>query len=61
MYNIGLHINVGTEYTGSVAYLFYYDQLSGIYVLGNVSVVNEIGNVMMNMAEITDVMVLIAQ
>jgi len=61
MYNIGLHINVGMEYTGSVAYLFYYDQLSGTYVLGNASVVNEIGNVMMNMTEITDVMILIAQ
>ena len=58
-YAIGLHINLGTEYTGRVAYIFVKDVVTGEYALNSTTIVNEIGNVMVYSNQLTDVMVLI--
>ena len=58
-YAIGIHMNIGTEYTGCVAYIFTKDLTTGTYTLNSTTIVNEIGNVMLYNNQITDVMVLI--
>lgn len=58
-YAIGIHMNLGTEYTGCVAYIFTKDLTTGTYTLNSTTIVNEIGNVMLYNNQITDVMVLI--
>ncbi len=58
-YAIGLHMNLGTEYTGRVAYIFVKDMTTGEYVFNSTTIVNEIGNVMVCSNQLTDVMVLI--
>ena len=58
-YAIGIHMNLGTEYTGCAAYIFTKDSTTGIYTLNSTTIVNEIGNVMLYNNQITDVMVLI--
>ena len=60
-YQVGLHINVGAEYAGHIAYIFTLDHITNTYVINNIVVVNEIGNVMINVTELTDVMVLVAK
>ena len=58
-YAIGIHMNLGTEYTGCAAYIFTKDLTTGTYTLNSTTIVNEIGNVMLYNNQITDVMVLI--
>ena len=58
-YAIGIHMNLGTEYTGCAAYIFTKDSTTGTYTLNSTTIVNEIGNVMLYNNQITDVMVLI--
>ena len=58
-YAIGIHMNLGTEYTGCAAYIFTKDSTTGTYILNSTTIVNEIGNVMLYNNQITDVMVLI--
>ena len=58
-YALGIHMNLGTEYTGCAAYIFTKDLTTGTYTLNSTAIVNEIGNVMLYNNQITDVMVLI--
>ena len=58
-YALGIHMNLGTEYTGCAAYIFTKDLTTGTYTLNSTTIVNEIGNVMLYNNQITDVMVLI--
>lgn len=60
-YQVGLHINVGAEYAGHIAYIFTLDHITNTYVINNIVVVNEIGNVMINVTELTDVMIMVAK
>ncbi|MBQ6786335.1 MAG: hypothetical protein IJO85_01285 [Lachnospiraceae bacterium] len=60
-YEIGLHMNVGVEYAGKVAYLFSRNLTTGMYELNKTMTVSEIGNVALMANEITDVMILIAK
>ena len=60
-YMVGIHMQVGQEYTGNIAYLFQKSILSGEYQLKNITVVNEIGNVALQTNELTDIVVLITQ
>ena len=60
-YEIGLHMNVGVEYAGKVAYLFSKNLTTGMYELNKTMTVSEIGNVALMANEITDVMILIAK
>lgn len=60
-YQIGMHVKVGTEYSGHPAYIFVFNQIMGVYDIYSVSSVNEIGNVMLYMNELTDVIVMIAK
>ena len=56
---IGVHMNVGKEYSGKAAYLFKLNMLTGVYELSSVTHVNEIGNVALHVNEMTDIMILI--
>lgn len=58
---IGIHLHVGEEYAGHVAYLFTLDRTTGLYQLHNTVTVNVIGNVMLESQELTDVMVLVGK
>ena len=58
-YQIGLHVNVGAEYAGQVAYIFGKNLTTGQYELLMSMIVNEIGNVAVFTNEMTDVMILI--
>lgn len=58
-YQIGLHMNVGAEYAGQVAYIFGKNLTTGQYELLMSMIVNEIGNVAVFTNEMTDVMILI--
>ena len=58
-FEVGVHVNVGTEYTGSTAYIFAKSLVTGQYQLVKTMTVNEIGNVGVNTNEFTEVMVLI--
>ena len=60
-YQVGLHINVGAEYAGHIAYIFTLDHATNTYAVNSTVVVNEIGNVMINVNELTDVMILVAK
>lgn len=56
---VGIHLHVGEEYVGHVAYLFTLDRTTGLYQLHSTVTVNAIGNVMLESQELTDVMVLV--
>lgn len=58
---IGIHLHVGEEYAGHVAYLFTLDRTTGLYQLHNTVTVNTIGNVMLESQELTDIMVLVGK
>ena len=58
---IGIHLHVGEEYAGHVAYLFTLDRTTGLYQLHNTVTVNAIGNVMLESQELTDIMVLVGK
>lgn len=58
---VGIHLHVGEEYAGHVAYLFTLDRTTGLYQLHNTVTVNAIGNVMLESQELTDVMVLVGK
>lgn len=60
-YQIGLHMNVGTQYAGQTAYVFGKNLATGQYELLKAMTVNEIGNVAVFTNEMTDVMILIQQ
>lgn len=60
-YMVGIHMQVGNEYTGDIAYLFQKSTSSGEYQLKNITTVNEIGNVALQTKELTDIVILIAQ
>jgi arabinogalactan endo-1,4-beta-galactosidase len=57
----GIHLNLGVEYEGSVAYIFIKDMELEQYKLADIRIVNEIGNVAISTDEFTDIMVLIAK
>lgn len=57
----GIHLHVGEEYAGHVAYLFTLDRTTGLYQLHSTVTVNAIGNVMLESQELTDVMILIGK
>jgi len=58
-YELGLHVNVGAEYSGSIAYIFSKSLVTGSYEFVQAMPVNEIGNVAVYTNEMTEVMVLI--
>lgn len=58
---VGIHLHVGEEYAGHVAYLFTLDRTTGLYQLHSTVTVNAIGNVMLESQELTDVMILIGK
>ena len=58
---VGIHLHVGEEYAGHVAYLFTLDRTTGLYQLHNTVTVNAIGNVMLESQDLTDVMILIGK
>lgn len=58
-FEVGVHVHVGTEYTGATAYIFAKSLVTGQYQLVKTMTVNEIGNVGVNTNEFTEVMVLI--
>ncbi len=60
-YQVGLNMQVGTEYAGKTAYVFSKSLTIGTYQLVKVMNVSEIGNVGMYTNEITDIMVMIAE
>lgn len=60
-YQIGLHMNVGTQYAGQTAYVFGKNLATGQYELLKAMTVNEIGNVAVFTNEMTEVMILIQQ
>lgn len=60
-YRIGLHVNVGTQYSGKVAYLFLFDKSKGAYVSIGAMTVSENGNVMTPVDEIADIIIMIEQ
>lgn len=58
---VGIHLHVGEEYAGHVAYLFTLDRTTGLYQLHSTVTVNAIGNVMLESQELTDVMILVGK
>ena len=58
---VGIHLHVGEEYAGHVAYLFTLDRTTGLYQLHSTVTVNAIGNVMLESQKLTDVMILIGK
>lgn len=58
---VGIHLHVGEEYAGHVAYLFTLERTTGLYQLHSTVTVNAIGNVMLESQELTDVMILIGK
>jgi hypothetical protein len=60
-YSVGIHMNLGTEYTGKTAYVFERNLDTNAYERKSIVTVNEIGNVMLDTNEMSDVMVLIAE
>ncbi len=60
-FNIGIHMNVGAENVGKTAYIFQVNLTTGQPELVSSMIVNEIGNVMLNTKEISNIYVLIAQ
>lgn len=60
-YRIGLHVNVGTQYSGKVAYLFLYDKAKGAYVPIGATAVSENGNIMTPVDVIADIIIMIEQ
>ena len=60
-YTVGIHMNLGIEYSGKKAYLFTKSSITGSFELVNITTVSEIGNVAVQTNELTDILVLIAQ
>jgi hypothetical protein len=60
-YSVGIHMNLGVEYTDKTAYIFERDLDTNTYERKSIVAVNEIGNVMLNTDEMSDIMVLIAE
>ena len=60
-YALGMHVHVGEEYEGKFAYVFTKDALTGAYSRQGVLAVNEIGNIGFYLAEMTEIMILIAE
>ena len=60
-YMVGIHMQVGQEYTGNIAYLFQKSILSGEYQLKHITTVDEIGNVALQTNELTDIVIMITQ
>jgi hypothetical protein len=54
-------MNLGVEYTDKTAYIFERDLDTNTYERKSIVAVNEIGNVMLNTDEMSDIMVLIAE
>lgn len=60
-YQIGIHINVGTENINKTAYVFSKNLTTGLYELKEISEVNEIGNIATITSEVTDIMIMIVE
>lgn len=56
---VGMHVNVGREYTDAHAYVFTWNAVTGLYEVKTVTTVNEIGNIGFYTDELTNVMILI--
>ncbi|MBE5878054.1 MAG: hypothetical protein E7290_14370 [Lachnospiraceae bacterium] len=56
---VGMHVNVGTEYTGAHAYVFTWNAVTGLFEAKTVTTVNEIGNIGFYTDELTNVMILV--
>ena len=55
------NVNVGMDKIGKEAYIFKKSLVTGSYELGAIMTVNEIGNVILQTKELTDIMILIKQ
>ncbi|MBO5143903.1 MAG: hypothetical protein J6C19_00005 [Lachnospiraceae bacterium] len=60
-YPVCLHVNLGSEYVNSPAYIFVKSSETGLYELKNAQFVNEIGNIALSLNEMTEIMVLVAK
>ena len=56
---IGMHVNVGSQYAGQQAYIFQRNVTNGMYELSNTMQVNEIGNVAVQTNMVSDLFILI--
>ena len=58
-WKIGVHLNVGKQYTGKMAYIFQKNLISGEYEPISIMPVNEIGNVAVTTGVLSDMYILI--
>jgi hypothetical protein len=54
-------MNLGTEYVGKTAYIFERDIDTNTFERKSIVTVNEIGNVMLDTDEMSEIMVLVAE
>lgn len=60
-YTIGIHMQVGTEYTGKPAYIFSKNRTTGLYEICQLTTVSENGNVAVQTKEISEMMIMIME